>query len=105
MMSEVSAKGAQFALDDFGIGFSSFQHLRQLPVDYIKIDGAFIRQLDQREEDRILVKAITDIAKASGKRTIAEFVENAAIMEKIETFGIDYAQGYHIAKPSPDTDY
>ena len=105
MMTEVSAKGAQFALDDFGIGFSSFQHLRQLPVDYIKIDGAFIRQLDQREEDRILVKAITDIAKASGKKTIAEFVENAAIMEKIETFGIDYAQGYHIAKPSADTDY
>jgi len=105
MMSEVSAKGAKFALDDFGIGFSSFQHLRQLPVDYIKIDGAFIRQLDQREEDRILVKAITDIAKASGKKTIAEFVENAAIMEKIETFGIDYAQGYHIAKPSADTDY
>jgi len=102
MISEITKKGAQFALDDFGVGFSSFHHLRQLPVAYIKIDGSFIRQLGNQPEDQILVQAIADIAKTSGKKTIAEFVENEEIFEKVKAFGIDYAQGYHIAKPSAE---
>jgi len=102
MISEITATGARFALDDFGVGFSSFQHLRHLDVAYIKIDGSFIRQLGKLKEDQILVQAIADIAKASGKKTIAEFVENEEILNKVKAFGIDYAQGYHIAKPSSD---
>jgi len=102
MMSEITSKGVQFALDDFGVGFSSFQHLRHLHVAYVKIDGSFIRQLGQQKEDQILVQAIADIAKTSGKKTIAEFVENQNILDLVETYGIDYAQGYHIAKPSSE---
>jgi len=102
MISEITAIGVQFALDDFGVGFSSFQHLRHLDVAYIKIDGSFIRQLGKLKEDQILVRAIADIAKTSGKKTIAEFVENEDILEKVKAFGIDYAQGYHIAKPSSE---
>jgi len=102
MISEITKQGAQFALDDFGVGFSSFHHLRQLPVTYIKIDGSFIRQLGNQPEDQILVQAIADIAKTSGKKTIAEFVENEEILEKVKAFGIDYAQGYHIAKPAAE---
>jgi len=102
MISEISAIGVRFALDDFGVGFSSFQHLRHLDVAYIKIDGSFIRQIGKLKEDQILVQAIADIAKASGKKTIAEFVENEEILNKVKAFGIDYAQGYHIAKPSSE---
>jgi len=102
MIAEITATGVRFALDDFGVGFSSFQHLRHLDVAYIKIDGSFIRQLGKLKEDQILVQAIADIAKASGKKTIAEFVEDEDILKKVEAFGIDYAQGYHIAKPSSE---
>lgn len=102
MIAEITASGVKFALDDFGVGFSSFQHLRNLDVAYIKIDGSFIRKLGQLKEDQILVQAIADIAKVSGKKIIAEFVENEDILKKIEAFGIDYAQGYYIAKPSSE---
>jgi diguanylate cyclase (GGDEF)-like protein/PAS domain S-box-containing protein len=102
MMSEIKKTGAKFALDDFGVGYASFYYLRQLPVDYVKIDGSFIRQLAKHKEDQVLVQAIAEISRISGKQTIAEFVEDQAILDLIETYGIDYAQGYHIAKPSAE---
>ena len=100
LMNEIKKTGAKFALDDFGVGYASFFYLRQLPVDYVKIDGSFIQQLDEQKEDQLFVKAIAEITKVSGKKTIAEFVENQAILDLLDEFDVDYAQGYHIAKPS-----
>ncbi len=99
LMNEIKKTGAKFALDDFGVGYASFYYLRQLPVDYVKIDGSFIQQLDEQKEDQLFVKAIAEITKLSGKKTIAEFVENQSILDLLDVFDVDYAQGYHIAKP------
>ena len=104
LMQNVRELGCRFALDDFGSGFASYAYLRQLPVDDVKIDGAFIRDLVENREDRIFVKAITDISHAMGKRVIAEFVENEAILHILSELGVDYAQGYHIGRPAPLAD-
>lgn len=101
MMTSLRKLGCRFALDDFGVGFSSFFYLKQLPVDYIKIDGSFIRNLDQDMDDRILVKAMSDVATGFGKKTIAEYVENADILRILKELRVDLAQGYHIGKPLP----
>lgn len=100
-MREIKALGCRFALDDFGSGFSSFAYLKQLPVDIVKIDGAFIQNLATSAEDQLFVKALTDVAKGLGKITVAEFVENAETLQLLEGFGVDFAQGYHIGRPSP----
>lgn len=94
--------GCFFALDDFGIGFTSFNYLRTLPVDFIKIDGSYIRNLDQDASQLALVQAIQTVAKALGKQTIAEFVENEKILEIIRELGINYAQGYYLGQPLPE---
>jgi EAL domain-containing protein (putative c-di-GMP-specific phosphodiesterase class I) len=93
--------GCRFALDDFGSGYASYAYLRQLPVDDVKVDGAFIRNLSRSREDRIFVKAITDIAHGMGKRVIAEFVEDGDILRVLQELGVDFAQGYHFGKPVP----
>ena len=93
--------GCRFALDDFGAGFGSFYYLKYLPVDYLKIDGEFIRNLDSSEIDQRMVSAMVEIARALGLQTIAEFVESAAILERLREFGVDFAQGYHVGKPAP----
>ena len=95
--------GCRFALDDFGIGFSSFHYLRNLPVDYVKIDGSFVRNLHQDEEDRIFVKAMVDLASGLGITCIAEFVENGEIVTVLKELGVELGQGYHIARPQDDT--
>jgi diguanylate cyclase (GGDEF)-like protein/PAS domain S-box-containing protein len=102
MMVEIKKSGAKFALDDFGVGYASFHYLRQLPVDFVKIDGSFVRQLAKHKEDQVLVQAIVEISNVSGKKTIAEFVENQPILDLLDDYGVDYAQGYHIAKPSAE---
>lgn len=94
--------GCKFALDDFGVGFSSFTYLRELPVDHIKIDGSFVRNLDQDPINQVLVRSIHEMAKALDKKTIAEFVENEAILHILQEIGVDYAQGYHLGRPGPD---
>ncbi len=99
MINSIKTMGCQIALDDFGVGFSSFYYLKHLPVDYVKIDGSFIRQLDNNKEDRIFVKAITDVCIALDKKIIAEYVENEAILNIVRDFGIEYAQGFYIGKP------
>jgi len=93
--------GCTFALDDFGTGVSSFEYLKSLPVDYLKIDGAFIRQLDTSSVDYAMVKAINEVAGVLGMKTIAEFVENERIFDKLGEIGVDYGQGYWIAEPAP----
>ncbi|MFN6495463.1 MAG: EAL domain-containing protein [Nostoc sp. DedQUE01] len=93
--------GCRFALDDFGAGMSSFAYLKSLPVDYLKIDGSFIRNIIENPVDNAIVTAITHIGSVMGIQTIAEFVENEAILERIKALGIDYAQGYGIAVPCP----
>jgi len=98
-ISELKEQGCSFALDDFGSGFSSFAYLKNLPVDFIKIDGMFVRDITHDSIDQEMVRSITNIAKAMGKQTIAEFVENDAIKNILEGFGVDYIQGYGVAKP------
>lgn len=101
LMKEIKELGCGFVLDDFGVGFSSFYYLRELPVDVVKIDGSFIRNLSECSDDLILVNALCSVARGFGKRITAEFVENAAIFALIEKLDIDYAQGYYIGKPAP----
>jgi diguanylate cyclase (GGDEF)-like protein/PAS domain S-box-containing protein len=105
MMVDIKSLGCQFALDDFGVGFSSFGYIRELPVDIIKIDGIFIKDLDKNTDDQLFVKALIDVAKGMGKKTTAEYVENAEILALLKEFGVDHAQGYHIGRPKPEADY
>jgi diguanylate cyclase (GGDEF)-like protein len=101
LMRGIQRLGCRFALDDFGSGYASYAYLRQLPVDDVKVDGAFIRNLSRSREDRIFVKAITDIAHGMGKRVIAEFVEDGEILRVLAELGVDFAQGYHFGRPVP----
>lgn len=101
LMQEIKALGCHFAVDDFGVGFSSFFYLKRLPVDYVKIDGMFIRQLATSHQDRVFVKALSDIAKGLGKKVVAEFVENEEILALLRKYDVDYAQGYYIGRPAP----
>jgi len=91
-----------FALDDFGIGFSSFSYLKLLSVDAIKIDGMFVKNLEKDDSQKTIVQAIKNVAHSMGKVTIAEFVENENVLNILKEMGIDYGQGYHLGKPSPD---
>lgn len=93
--------GCSFALDDFGSGLSSFAYLKSLPVDFVKIDGFFVKDVVADPVDLAMVKAINDMAHAMGKLTIAEFVEDKEILEKLVDLGVDYVQGYGIAQPVP----
>lgn len=96
--------GCKFALDDFGSGFSSYGYLKNFPVDYVKIDGNFVRDLTDDKFDRAIVQSIHDVASAMGIQTIAEFVENQDILNALRGMGVHYAQGYGIAKPKPLAD-
>ncbi|MDT8397367.1 MAG: EAL domain-containing protein [Pseudomonadales bacterium] len=100
-MQSLKRLGCSFSLDDFGSGLSSFAYLKNLPVDYVKIDGFFVKDIIGDPVDLAMVKAINDMAHAMGKRTIAEFVENKAILAALVELGVDYGQGYGIAVPMP----
>lgn len=95
------ARGCRFALDDFGSGLSSFAYLKTLPVDYLKIDGVFVRDLDSDLVTRGIIKAIIDIGHLVGSTTIAEFVETEALARELSVMGADYLQGFHFARPQP----
>ncbi|WP_193199879.1 EAL domain-containing protein [Nostoc sp. MG11] len=100
-IGELRNIGCRFALDDFGSGMSSFAYLKNLPVDFLKIDGSFIKHILDNPIDPAVVEAINQVGQAIGIQTIAEFVENDAILEKIKALGVNYAQGYGIAEPCP----
>jgi diguanylate cyclase (GGDEF)-like protein/PAS domain S-box-containing protein len=100
-IEKLREQGCRFALDDFGSGLSSFAYLNNLPVDYVKIDGVFIKDIAQNRVNEAIVQSISDVARVMGKKTIAEFVENDAIIEKLREIGVDCAQGYGIGKPVP----
>ena len=97
----VQALGCAVALDDFGAGFGSFQYLKHLPFEYLKIDGDFIRGLPASPKDQLVVKALVELARGMGKQTIAEYVEDEATVECLCDYGVDYAQGFEVGAPHP----
>ncbi|WP_412501282.1 putative bifunctional diguanylate cyclase/phosphodiesterase [Shewanella chilikensis] len=101
MLNQLRRLGFAFALDDFGSGFASYGYLRELPVDYVKIDGCFVRHLASNAKDYAIVKSIHDVCRVMGIETVAEFVENQEIVDKLLEIGVDYAQGYAIGRPKP----
>ena len=94
-------RGCTIALDDFGAGASSFGYLKNLEVDYIKIDGQFVKEITSNKVDLEMVRSMNNVGEVLGIKTIAEFVENQEIMEALGSINVDYAQGYHIGKPTP----
>jgi diguanylate cyclase (GGDEF)-like protein len=100
LITQLKELGCLLALDDFGIGFSSIYYLKHFPVDYIKLDGSFISQIDKNEDDKVFVKAVTGLAHTFNKEVVAEFVENEAILKVIKEFGIDYGQGNYLGRPA-----
>lgn len=100
-IARMQARGCRIALDDFGSGLSSFGYLKNLPVDLIKIDGLFVRDIAEDELDRAIVESINQIGRALGKRTIAEFVEDDAVLAILRRIGVDSAQGYGVHHPCP----
>ncbi len=101
MISRLTEIGCAFSIDDFGTGFSTFAYLKELPADSVKIDGSFVKDMLNDPIDLALVKAIKEVAHSLDKKSVAEFVENKAILEKLKEIGVDYAQGYYISKPLP----
>ena len=101
MIRSLRDYGCKVALDDFGTGMSSFSYLKNLKVDYLKIDGAFVRNMLEDEMDAAIVEAVNAIAHIAGMRTIAEFVEQEAHLEHLSRLGVDYAQGWAVDRPSP----
>ena len=99
-MQALKKLGCKFSLDDFGSGLSSFTYLKNLPVDYLKIDGQFIRNVAEDAVDESMVKAINQVGQAMGIETIAERVETKEVLDKLSELGVEFAQGYYIARPT-----
>lgn len=100
-VGQVRALGCPIALDDFGAGYSSFLRLGNMPVDVLKIDGSFVRDMDVEASHKAFVQAMNDMAHAVGKKTVAEFVENDRIRAMVKELGVDFSQGYSLGKPAP----
>jgi len=103
-IAKLKDMGCKFALDDFGTGFCSFAYLKNLAVDKLKIDGSFVQTLDTSKVDRAMVQSMNQIAHALGKQTIAEFVQNEKTLSLLKEYGVDFAQGHYLGKPSPSID-
>lgn len=103
-IAELRQLGCTFSLDDFGVGMSSFGYLRDMQVDYVKIDGSFVRNMQHNHTDAVMVKAISDIAHSLGKKTIAEFVSDDATGMMLRDMGVEYGQGFGLGKPIPILD-
>jgi EAL domain-containing protein (putative c-di-GMP-specific phosphodiesterase class I) len=103
-IKKLKERGFLFALDDFGSGLSSFAYLKNLPVDFLKIDGMFVKDICHDPIDLAMVKSINEIGQLMQKKTIAEFVETEGIFDKLAVIGVDFAQGYWISHPYPLAD-
>jgi EAL domain-containing protein (putative c-di-GMP-specific phosphodiesterase class I) len=103
LMNALKAHGCQLALDDFGSGLSSFRYLKSLPVDYVKIDGSFVRNLAESDSDCVMVEAINRMSHTLGIETVAEYAHSAAVVERLRTLNVDYAQGFYFGRPAPWT--
>jgi EAL domain-containing protein (putative c-di-GMP-specific phosphodiesterase class I) len=101
LIAQLKQLGCSFALDDFGSGMSSLVYLKNLPVDYLKIDGSFVKNIVDDPVDSATVECFSRISRVMNIQTIAEFVENEATIAKLRELGVDYGQGYAIAKPCP----
>ncbi|AKC87973.1 EAL domain-containing protein [Pseudoxanthomonas suwonensis] len=101
LLDGLSQRGCLIALDDFGTGMQSFERLQQLPIDLVKIDGTFVRNVADNPRDRDLVRAMVAIARAYQAETVAEYVEDAGILAALEELQVDWVQGYHIGRPAP----
>jgi EAL domain-containing protein (putative c-di-GMP-specific phosphodiesterase class I) len=100
-IERVHAVGCKVALDDFGAGFATFAYIKELPVDVLKIDGLFIRNLARSRDNQVFVKAMLDIARGFNKATVAEAVEDEACLEMLVAYGVDMVQGYALERPQP----
>ena len=100
-VAALKALGCKVCLDDFGSGFASIAYLKQIPADYVKIDGIFIKNLGVDAENQVLLKAIIEIAKQSDRLTVAEWIEDATMLQSVRDYGVDLVQGYHLSKPLP----
>jgi len=99
---DLKLEGFKFAIDDFGSGFSSFQYIRRLPIDFVKIEGVFVRNMLNDPKDMAFVKTLAILAQEFGIKTIAEYIESEELLAAVHALGIDYAQGYHTGKPTPE---
>jgi EAL domain-containing protein (putative c-di-GMP-specific phosphodiesterase class I) len=95
-------EGFKFAIDDFGSGYSSFQYVRRLPIDFVKIEGMFVRNMLNDPKDMAFVKTLAVLAKEFNIKTIAEYIESEELFDAVKALGIDYSQGYHTGMPSPE---
>lgn len=105
VVRDLQSKGFQVALDDFGAGAASFQYLNSMHVDYVKIDGKYIKNILNDKRDMIMVKNLTQMCKDLGIKVVGEFVENKEISDTLTELGIDYGQGYYFGKPGPSPEY
>jgi len=101
LAQRITSLGSQLALDDFGSGFASFSYLRHLPVQYLKIDGEFVRNLPSSRLDQLLVKSVVQIARGMGLQTVAEFVGDERTRAMLAEYGVDLGQGFHLGRPGP----
>ena len=96
--------GCQIAIDDFGSGYSNFEHILKLPIDYIKIDGSLVKNIENDKNSQIIIAAIVDLAKKKGIKTVSEYVCNKEIFDRVKYLGVDYVQGYYFQEPLPEVD-
>jgi len=101
-VTDLRMEGFKFAIDDFGSGYSSFQYIRNLPIDFVKIEGMFVRNMLNDLKDMAFVKTLSILASEFGIQTIVEYIENEDLLKTAHAMGIDYAQGYHTGRPMPD---
>ena len=101
-ITKIKSYGSKIAIDDFGTGYSNFEYLMRLNADYIKVDGSLIKDIDTNKNAQIVVSTIVDFAKKMGIKTIAEYVENESIYNKVKELGMDYSQGYYFSEPKKD---
>jgi len=100
-LNELAKHGVQIALDDFGVGFSSFNYLKQLPLTYVKLDGSYVKNIVKNKDDQTFVRSLNAMISAFSMQTIAEFVEDEETLARLRDLGVEYAQGYHICEPLP----